>query len=98
MTQLLTKKDLAQRWQLTTQAIDNYIKEGIITPIKGIPSIRFNLKYIEQVEGCIPEKTTMRERRLERENESLREENEKLKGILANVLAETAKVINFNTN
>lgn len=93
MGNLLTKKDLAERWQLTTQAIDNYIKDGIVVPVKGIPSVRFNPQYIEKIEGCIPEKTTMKERKLERELEEVKKERDYLREILGNILAESSKVI-----
>lgn len=68
MSQLLTKKDLAERWQLSTQAIDNYIKDGILTPVKGIISIRFTEQHIAELEGIKLEKfSPVEKRRLEKE-------------------------------
>lgn len=67
MCKLLTKKNLAERWQVSQKTIDQYRKDGIIVPVKGIPCIRYNQQYIEKIEGCIPEKTTFRERKLENE-------------------------------
>lgn len=69
MDKLLTKKDLAIRWQVSEKTIDQYRNSGVIVPIKGLPCIRFNLQYIEKIEGRIPERTTLRERRLEIELE-----------------------------
>lgn len=51
MDKLLTKKDLAERWQLSERTIDNYITDGIVTPIKKISAIRFNPKHIADIEG-----------------------------------------------
>lgn len=92
---LLTKKDLAARWQVTERTIDQYRENGIIVPIKNLPCIRFNQQYIEKIEGRIPEKITLRERKLERELEdwkrrALKAEGELLKfqGMLNTVVYE----------
>lgn len=95
MDRLLTQKDLAERWQMSVKAIENYREEGRIVPVKGIKAIRFNPRYIEEIEGSLPEQTTWQERRLQKQIEALEEENQKLKGVLANILAESAKIINI---
>lgn len=103
MDKLLTKKDLAQRWQVTEKAIDNWRKEGIVTTCKGIPSVRFTMQHILELEGVKLErfsplekrKLEMKEKDLERQIQELRLENEKLKNILATILAESSKVINL---
>lgn len=91
---LLTKKDLSQRWQVSERTIDQYREDGVITPIKGIPCVRYNLRYIQQIEECIPEKTTLRERKLEKELQEVINERDYLKSILANILAQSTKAIN----
>lgn len=48
---LLTKKDIAERWQVKLRTIDTYINEGIITPVKKIKHPRFTLEEIEAAEG-----------------------------------------------
>lgn len=95
MDKLLTKKDLAQRWQVSERTIDEYRESGIITPIKDLPCIRFNLHYIEKIEGNIPEKKTLRERKLESELEEIKKERDYLKSVLSNILSESSKVINL---
>lgn len=79
MTRLLTRKDLAERWQVTERTIDEYRATGVIVPIKGIPSIRYNPQYIETIEGHIPERVTTETRllrakviKLELEKEEMR--------------------------
>lgn len=94
---LLTKKDLSQRWQVSERTIDQYRQDGIITPVKGITCIRYNLQYIQQIEGCIPEKTTLRERKLEKELQEVTKERNYLKNILANILAESTKAISSDS-
>lgn len=94
MDKLLTKKDLAERWQVSERTIDQYREDGIITPVKGIPCIRYNLQYIQQIEGCIPEKTTLRERKLEKKLQEITKERDMLKNLLTNIFAESAKAIN----
>lgn len=95
---LLTKKDLAERWRLTPQTIDSYLRDGIIVAVKGIPAIRFNLQYIEKIEGRIPERTTTRERKLEKDIEVITNQRDYLKSALVNILNESSKVIDFLTS
>lgn len=95
MDKLLTKKDLAERWQVSERTIDEYRAQGIIVPVKGLPCIRYNLQYIEKIEGYIPERTTLRERKLEKELEEVIKERDYLKSILSNILTESSKVINM---
>lgn len=96
MNKLLTQKDLAERWQVSIKAIESYRQQGIITPVEGIPSIRFNPQHIAELEGTKLERfSPLERRRMERELEQLKQENEKLKGILSATLANLAPVINL---
>jgi len=93
---LLTQQDLADRWQVSIRAIENWRKEGILQPAKGVPAIRFSPEYIAELEGMELKATSpLQVKRLEREIEMLKKENEELKGIIAKILAETSKVINL---
>ncbi|PIH05219.1 histidine kinase [Clostridium combesii] len=93
---LLTQKDLAERWQVSIKAIETYRQQGIITPVESLPSIRFNLQHIAELEGTKLERfSPLERRRMEREMESLKQENEKLKGILSKVLSDVSEVINL---
>lgn len=96
MNKLLTQKDLAERWQVDVATIKNWRKEGIIQPVKNIPVIRFTEQYIAELEGIKLDKLSPLERKkLESELDVLKKENELLKGILANILAESSKVISL---
>lgn len=96
MDKLFTQQDLAERWQVSVKAIESYRKEGVITPVPGIPSIRFNPQHILELEGTKLERFSPLERKkLEREIETLKQENEKLKRILSQTLANLAPVINL---
>lgn len=93
---LLTQKDLAERWQVTVDTITNWRKEGILQPVEGLPAIRFHPKHITELEGVKLEKISpLYVRKLERELEKIKKENDELKGILSKVLAETSRVINL---
>ncbi|MBY6878763.1 histidine kinase [Clostridium botulinum] len=93
---LLTQKDLAERWQVSIKAIESYRQQGLITPVEGLPSIRFNPQHIAELEGTKLERFSPLERkRMEREIENLKQENEKLKGILSKVLSDVSEVINL---
>lgn len=92
MDQLLTKKDLAKRWQISTATIDRYIQDKILVPVKGITVIRFNPQHIRELEGTKLEKFSPVERRkLERELEDLKRENEILKGAIARIQSITSE-------
>lgn len=91
---LLTQQELARRWQVSIRAIENWRKEGIIQPAKGIPAIRFTPEHVAELEGVEFKKTSpLQVKRLERELEALRRENEELRGIIARILAEGSKVL-----
>jgi len=94
MDRLLTQQDLADRWQVTVNTIRDWRLQGIITPVKGIPAIRFTEQHIAELEGVKLEKVSpLQVKRLERELEQTKKENERLKGIIANVIAETSQVL-----
>lgn len=94
MDRLLTQQDLADRWQVTVNTIRDWRLQGIITPVKGIPAIRFTEQHIAELEGVKLEKVSpLQVKRLERELERTKKENERLKGIIANVIAETSQVL-----
>lgn len=91
---LLTQQDLASRWQVDVSSITNWRKEGILTPCKNLPVIRFSMKYILELEGVKLEKISpLMYRKLENRNKELELENEKLKGIITNILVEASPII-----
>ena len=91
---LFTKQELASRWQVTPRTIENWTKEGIVSPVKNLPVMRFSEKHILEVEGTKMEATSpIRVRRLERELESVKKENEELRNILLGIAKETSKLI-----
>lgn len=90
---LLTKEDLAKRWQVTPRAIDNWRKQGIIQSAKGIPSVRFTEQHILELEGVKLEKTSpLAVRRMERELEELKQENRKLRSAITKIMAEASQI------
>ncbi len=92
---LLTKKDLAERWQVTISTIDRWMADKVITPVKGIPSIRFSMDHILELEGVkLDRLSPLERRRLEKEKMELEEriialerENTEMKEYIKNVLA-----------
>jgi len=68
MGNLLTKKDLAEKWQVSEKSIDNWRQDGTLSVCKGVPVIRFSSQYIAELEGVKLEKfSPLERRRLERE-------------------------------
>lgn len=95
MDKLLTQQDLADRWQVTVRAIENWRKEGLLQPAKGVPAIRFTPEYIAQLEGIELKKTSpLQVKRLEKELEDLRRENNELKGAISQLMADVSRVFN----
>ena len=92
MEKLFTRKDLAERWQVSEATIDNWKREGILTPCEGIPSTRFSAEHIALLEGVKLEKFSPIERkRLEKELQSVKEERDFLKKIINNAFMEISK-------
>ena len=99
MNKLLTKQDLADRWQVSTTTIDRWVEDGVISPVKGLPSKRFNLEHVLQLEGTEIGRLSPLERKrlekeieqLERENEELERENEELKDYVRLVFGQGLK-------
>lgn len=93
MDTLLTKKQLAERWQVSEKAIDTWRKEGVVTPCKGIPAIRFSMQHVLELEGVKPERFSPLERRkLEDELELIKRERDLLLSIVRNNWIECSKV------
>lgn len=90
---LLTKKDLAKRWQLDERTIDKYRTEGILTPCKGVLAVRFSPQYITELEGVKLEKfSPIERRRLEIKIEELEQENRLLKQVWLRIFSESANI------
>ena len=74
---LLSRQDLAKRWNITPQAILNYEQQGILTRNPNIPTPRYNLYEVERIENMgVGENITGY---LQRELNNLRKENRELK-------------------
>ncbi|MBU3176058.1 histidine kinase [Clostridium estertheticum] len=97
---LLTKKDLATKWQVSEKAIDDYRNKGIITSVKGLPSVRFTSQHIAEIEGTKLERFSPIERkRLERENEELRIRLERAEVTIAKIqMLSTGHVYDLQKN
>lgn len=97
MDMLLTKKDLAKRWQVSLRAIDEYRMKGIITAVKGLPSIRFTSQHIAEIEGTRLERfSPIERRRLERENGELKLQLKRAEAVIAKVqMLSTGHVYNL---
>lgn len=96
---LLTQEDLAERWKVSKRAIENWRKEGVLTPAKGVPVIRFTEKYIMELEGVKLEKTSpIMVKRLESELEHTKKENETLRQVINAIFVELGKVYSAEAN
>ena len=96
MDRLLTQKDVAERWQLTVRAVENCRKAGTITPVKGVPGIRFSLQHIEELEGTKLDRfSPIERRRLEREIEELKQKLATYEEVRVMVLNASTKMINL---
>ena len=98
---LLTQKDLAERWQVSVKTIERYREDKVIAPCKRLlPTIRFTLQHIEEIEGVELEQFSPLKRRkmgreieeLRRKIEELQRENAELKKCVAKILSLTAEL------
>ncbi len=93
LDKLYTQQDLAEKWGVSIGAIEKWRREGVLQPAKGIPAIRFTPEHVAELEGVERSPVSpLRLKRLERELEGLRKENEELRGILARIMAEGARI------
>lgn len=93
MDKLLTKDDLAKHFQVTLQTINNYLREGIIQQVKGLPCVRFNPGYIAKFEGIELDKHSPLEfARLERKNKELQQRVSDLENVITQMHILTTKV------
>lgn len=100
---LLSKKELAERWGVTPITIDRWIQDKVVTPAKGIPSIRFTPQHIAELEGVKLDKLSPLERkRLEKEKEELEQmiialqsENTELKEYVKSIVGNGVRFINI---
>ena len=96
MITLLTQQDIASRWQVSVQSVETCRKEGVITPVKGVPGIRFSLAEIEALEGVeLTRFSPLERKKFQRELELLKKENDLLKQITGNILSEASKIISL---
>ncbi|MCI9063030.1 histidine kinase [uncultured Clostridium sp.] len=97
MKPVLTKSELADRWNVDTRTIDKWEQNKVIQRIEGIPAPRYSMEHIQQIEGIknINQFSPLERRRLENELDKLRVENEKLKSVISRILAESAKIIDM---
>ena len=85
---LLSRQSLAKRWDFaSTQVIENYEAQGIITRVPSLPTPRYSLEEIERIEMVekLNPLSPIERKRLERRIEQLEIENARLKDKLEGV-------------
>jgi transposase len=93
---LFSVKDLSVRWQKDEGTIRRYVKDGILTPCKGVPGMMFHPKYIAELEGIELERfSPLEKRRFENEITKLIKENEVLKTTLREYQVISAKSLSL---
>lgn len=89
---LFSIKDLSIRWQKDENTIRRYVREGVLSPCKGVPGMMFHPRYISSLEGVEIERfSPLEKRRLENDIEKLKKENEQLKIVLREYQVISAK-------
>lgn len=98
--QMLSKKQLAERWKISISTLDRRVREKFITPALTNP-IRFNIEDVLRAEGTeVGKLSPFERRRLEREKaeleqkvRELEEENKSIKRQLTNLVAEIMPIL-----
>ena len=94
--EILTVKDLAERWNCTEYSIRKQVSEGSLKA-RNLPGagMRFRLDYIEELEGTKEIADMKNYRKVKKELEEYKKKYEDLKGIVGNILSESSKIINL---
>jgi len=75
---LLSREELARRWNVTVTTIINYENSGVITRNPKIPTPRYSLQEIAKLEGTdLNPMSPMEKRRLQKEIEDLNKKLER---------------------
>lgn len=85
---LISRKTLAERWDFTsTKVIEKYEQEGILTRNPKLKVPRYYMEEILQIEALreINPMSPLERRKLEKEIELLRNENQTLRKIMADI-------------
>ena len=92
--ELLTRNDLATRWKVSIDTIDELRRTGVIKQVPRISCIRFNLQHIEATEGTIPSKFSPIERKkLLNEIETLKLKVKSYDLVVSSILNAAANII-----
>ena len=62
--------------------------DPVVYTLKGLPGVRFNNNEVESLVGIVDEYSPLQFRKLERERDSLLEENEKLKNAIRKITSD----------
>lgn len=91
---VLTKAELAKRWNVDIRTIDKWEQEKVIQRIQGIPAPRYSIEHVESIEGLKNKNifSPLERQKLEKELINIKLENQKLKAVLGNILSESAKI------
>lgn len=94
---LLTRKELAQRWGVSTKVIKNYEDDGIISRVQKFPTPKYNVLSIMKIEGLeeLNPLSPMERRRLEREIDALKAKVNSQNELLRKYSLLGAETINF---
>lgn len=99
-TTVLTVAELSERWQCSENAIRTKVNSRKLKIIPDAPGQKFLLSYIEQLEALGMDTDPLspfERRRLEKENQGLRDRVGALEAILKKIRVETAVVIRWET-
>lgn len=98
--QMLSKKQLAERWKVSIATVDRRVREKFITPSLKNP-IRFNIEDVLRAEGTeVGKLSPFERRRLEQEKAELEqrvveleEENRIIKSKITNSVADLSQIL-----
>jgi hypothetical protein len=96
---LISRKELAGRWGVTTRTIINYEENGIITRNLKFDKPYYYVKEIEEIDQYKPNPLSHMERKkLEHENKELRDKINVLESVLMKVVNVGTESMNILTN
>lgn len=93
-----TVEQVAELLQISTTSVYNLRNDGKLTQLPNISGVKFNKREVEALAGVEDEYNAIGYRKLQREVESLRKENQHLKDCIKKITSQMLVIVGEDLN